>query len=95
MADRVKSTMGGSKPTTPKKKKSKGKKKPFKAMHIRRMTGDENQQFSITHDQHPGADGVTPEPEEHGADDKDALLQHIEQHADNMGPAPAQPPMQV
>jgi hypothetical protein len=92
--DRVKGAMGGSpKPKKSKPKKGKKKASKIKAMHIRRMTGDDNPAFSITHDQHPGADGQVPEPEEHAAGDEQELLDHIQQHAPNIGPAETPQPM--
>lgn len=90
---RTSRAMGGSKPKS-KKKKSKGKKKPskFAAMHIR---GTGNDQFMMTHDQHPGADGMPQEPEEHVAENSDSLMEHMAQHAPNLGPQDPAPPAPV
>jgi hypothetical protein len=88
---RTHAAMGGSKKSKSKPRKKKSASK-FKAMHIRRMSGEGNEQYSITHDQHPDATGATPEPEEHGAADDQALMAHVQQNAPNLGaPPPAEP----
>jgi hypothetical protein len=87
--------MGGSKPKK-KSSKSRSKKKSskrFKSMNIRRMSGADNPQFSISHEQHPGEDGTTAAPEEHGAADEQDLMSHVQQHAPNLGPPEPQEPM--
>ena len=90
--DRTRSAMGGSKPKKSKTRKPRKKKaSSFKSMMIRRMSGADNPAYSITHDQHPTPDNPTPEPEEHGAPDEQALLDHVAQHAPNIGPPPPAP----
>jgi hypothetical protein len=84
--ERVKSTMGGSKKA---KKKSKGKKKSVKEMHIRHAA---NGGYIVKHDLEKDSGGMPQEAEEHQVGDMNELQDHVADHmAEQPQAAQAQP----
>lgn len=86
--DRAQRAMGGSHSSGKRKSKSKSGKH-VREMHIRATA---NKKYIIRHDHHPDANGETPGQEEHGASNLQELLEHVQEHGENMSPEQPQEP---